>query len=291
MVGMDAGCWQMAELVCPEDRARLRLEPDRLRCEHCGTIFAIEGGIPHLLGEGSSRWRRAQAYELGFWGKEDSVRQAERTEQNRRGAEGLVRLFDEYAGVAWRERGLQIGPANEGEIHYLPVRERYAVEPLALPLAERGLLTPGAVRWIAGQGERLPFPDGHFSLILITNVIDHVADPWRVLTQMRRCLRPGGLVWLTCQVTPGVLIPAFAFFNRLRWSYFKGHPWYFSRAKLDRMCRQAGFRVLRASLRRHEAGELGRRGRFRRRLKPLILQDRQLLLAADADEPQRSSAV
>ncbi len=284
MDGIDASWWQRATISCPDDRAPLRAGEQALICSACGKLYAVERGIPNLLGHApaSSRWRRAQAYELAFWECEDPRRRTERAKQNRRGAEGLARLLDAHV-PGWaanrRQRMLQVGPAEEGELHYLQAYERYALEPLAADLAKRGLLVSG-VRWIAGAAERLPFPDGHFSLILITNVLDHVADPRAVLSELHRCLTPKGVIWLSCHVVNSLLLGVCRLLHRIGWGYFAGHPWYFSRGALDRLCEQAGLRRIWSNTRRHAMGELGCSGSLRRRLKPLILQDRQLLLRA-----------
>jgi uncharacterized protein YbaR (Trm112 family) len=39
----------LAILVCPIDKAELRLEGDRLICTTCGRIYPIEDGIPNML--------------------------------------------------------------------------------------------------------------------------------------------------------------------------------------------------------------------------------------------------
>jgi len=45
-----------------------------------------------------------------------------------------------------------------------------------------------------GQAEEIPFADSQFELVLMDDVLEHVADPERVLSECRRVLKPGGLV-------------------------------------------------------------------------------------------------
>jgi SAM-dependent methyltransferase len=57
-----------------------------------------------------------------------------------------------------------------------------------------------AVRAVEAPGDRLPFPDGSFDLVLSVAVMHHIADPGvvgRTLGEMVRVTRPGGriLVW------------------------------------------------------------------------------------------------
>jgi len=46
----------------------------------------------------------------------------------------------------------------------------------------------------AGDGARLPFPDGRFDATLAVTVLLHVADPLAVVREMARVTRPGGRV-------------------------------------------------------------------------------------------------
>jgi ubiquinone/menaquinone biosynthesis C-methylase UbiE len=57
--------------------------------------------------------------------------------------------------------------------------------------AERcGLTLPIA----AAAGEKLPFPDESFDLVVCLDVLEHVMDPAMVLSEVHRVLKPGGKV-------------------------------------------------------------------------------------------------
>ncbi|HEX2092014.1 MAG TPA: class I SAM-dependent methyltransferase [Longimicrobiaceae bacterium] len=51
----------------------------------------------------------------------------------------------------------------------------------------------------AGVAESLPFPDSSFDLVVLDNVLEHVQDQERTLSEIRRVLRPDGILYL---VTP-----------------------------------------------------------------------------------------
>jgi SAM-dependent methyltransferase len=51
--------------------------------------------------------------------------------------------------------------------------------------------------------ERLPFPDGHFDVISAMDVLEHVDDDLAALAEIRRVLKPGGLLLAT--------VPAYGF--------------------------------------------------------------------------------
>jgi 2-polyprenyl-3-methyl-5-hydroxy-6-metoxy-1,4-benzoquinol methylase len=50
---------------------------------------------------------------------------------------------------------------------------------------------------VNGAGESLPFATAQFDIIVCMDVLEHVQDPEKVVAEISRCLKPGGL----CQVT------------------------------------------------------------------------------------------
>lgn len=70
-----------------------------------------------------------------------------------------------------------------------------------------------AIRWCAEKGlgtvrrgdiTDMPFPDDSFALVLATDVIEHVDDDARALSEVRRVLRPGGTVLITVPAFPSL---------------------------------------------------------------------------------------
>lgn len=59
--------------------------------------------------------------------------------------------------------------------------------------------------WAAGQAEALPFPGSAFDLICCFQVIEHLADPARFLSEAKRVLAPGGRLLLTTPNRAAVL--------------------------------------------------------------------------------------
>ena len=70
-------------------------------------------------------------------------------------------------------------------------------------------------RTVLASGEALPFEDGSFDVTYSSNVLEHVADPWRMTSEMLRVTRVGGTV--ICSYT-------------LWWGPWGGHetaPWHY----------------------------------------------------------------
>lgn len=55
------------------------------------------------------------------------------------------------------------------------------------------LQTGRSIRYDVGVGEDLPYSDASFDAVVCVDVLEHVQDLSRVLTEVARCLRPGGL--------------------------------------------------------------------------------------------------
>lgn len=56
-----------------------------------------------------------------------------------------------------------------------------------------------ALRWgpaVAGSGLRLPFPADIFDVIYVQHVLHHIGDVAQSLREIRRCLQPGGVLFL-----------------------------------------------------------------------------------------------
>jgi ubiquinone/menaquinone biosynthesis C-methylase UbiE len=93
------------------------------------------------------------------------------------------------------------------------------VSPVALRRARARL--PAAVELVElTPGEALPFADGEFELVLCSETIEHVQDVQRLLSEVRRVLRPGGRLAVTTPAhrlvmrTPDPLSPHLRFFTR-----------------------------------------------------------------------------
>jgi ubiquinone/menaquinone biosynthesis C-methylase UbiE len=50
---------------------------------------------------------------------------------------------------------------------------------------------------VNGAGEALPFPNSHFDIIICLDVLEHVQNPEQLISEIGRCLQPGGLSFFT----------------------------------------------------------------------------------------------
>ena len=52
--------------------------------------------------------------------------------------------------------------------------------------------------FVSGVGEGLPFPDACFDLVVMNQVVEHVADQSMVLREAARAVREGGVIYVAC---------------------------------------------------------------------------------------------
>lgn len=200
------------------------------------------------------RWHTAQAYERGYWDAvSGQITQGERTRMGfydwraRQLQAHLAELGMEHV-AGGDSRVLEVGSGPVGLLTFLRASERVSVDPLEDFYASRpdliALRDPG-VRYLTGVGESLPVPTGHFDLVIIENCIDHVRDMDRVMQELRRAMRPGGVLYLTVNARTLWGYVVHRALSRLRLD--PGHPHTVTRRSAVRLVGRNGFDVQRAS--------------------------------------------
>ena len=92
-------------------------------------------------------------------------------------------------------------------------------------------IVPGPSVDVVADGQALPFRDKSVDVILLMEVLEHVADPLRVLRECSRIIRPGGHLCLTAP----------------QYHITHDHPgdfYRYTRQGLTYLCREAKLRVL-----------------------------------------------
>ena len=197
---------------------------------------------------GVGRWKTAQRYEQGYWASQAEQIAAGATSQlnwykwrsdqlvQRLGRCGVGSLVDGRAAV------LEVGGGPVGVASFFPSSRAVLVDPLESFYGSnevlRKLRNPRA-EYVSGRGESLPVETAGFDLAIIENCIDHVQDAHGVMGELRRVLRPDGILYLTvnCRSNWGYVVHRTLSSLRLD----PGHPHTFTPPRVGAMLRRHGF--------------------------------------------------
>jgi ubiquinone/menaquinone biosynthesis C-methylase UbiE/uncharacterized protein YbaR (Trm112 family) len=200
-------------LRCPVCSSELDLDTARLTCAACGGEFAVEDGMPRMLDDrlpGIVQKRREleawpeKARAEGWYGEDDStdlllpaVPWDDPTwSANEHSFNFLLGRY-----VKPGQRVLEVGAARcWGALHLVPRGVEYvATDILADPVIGLGRgefyeRHVGPFERVQADGENLPFADGAFDLVYCVASLHHALDARRMLREMARVARRGGVV-------------------------------------------------------------------------------------------------
>lgn len=95
---------------------------------------------------------------------------------------------------------LEVGCGAQGLIFFFGTDHAVGIDPLADQYAQLFPKWQTRVRTIASGGEQLPFPKASFDIVLCDNVVDHAESPRRILEEISRVLKPGGVLYFTVHI-------------------------------------------------------------------------------------------
>lgn len=113
------------------------------------------------------------------------------------------RFYDEMKGIlniGLSTKVLDVGCGISTVLHFV-VGERYGIDPLAAEY-KKIYEYPDGIKLIQALSEAIPFEDDYFDVVFCTNVLDHVEDPGKTVSEVLRVLKPGGFFVLTVEVFP-----------------------------------------------------------------------------------------
>lgn len=200
-------------LRCPVCASSLAADDDRLDCSECGGTFAVEEGMPRMLDDrlpGISEKRReleawpAKAKEEGWYREDDdtdlvlpSVPWDDPTWAANEHSFGV--LLRRYVRPGMRV--LEVGAARcWGALHMVPRGVEYvATDILADPVIGLGRgefyeRHVGPFARVQADGENLPFAARSFDLVYCVASLHHALDARRMVREMARVTRRGGVV-------------------------------------------------------------------------------------------------
>ncbi|MBZ5527155.1 MAG: class I SAM-dependent methyltransferase [Acidobacteriia bacterium] len=202
----------------------------------------------------SKQWQHAQQAEGEYWSgltaQEEGIRHV--LQENREVAARISAWLPVLPNATLE---IGVGGLGIGALGFLKQTSlRVGMDPLPPPPLICGdslravvLSLRKSVHLVTAQGERLPFPDGSFGLVLCSNVLDHVCNPQSVVAEAYRVLQPGGYFYLAVDV--------FSFAGLVKWYLWtrwrrkkeilvRAHPYRFREPELLYYLCSAGFRLI-----------------------------------------------
>ncbi|HZT45934.1 MAG TPA: methyltransferase domain-containing protein [Gaiellaceae bacterium] len=201
---------------CPVCRGRLA-EDDGLRCQGCAAHFEVEDGIPRMLDDrlpgiaskrGEIEGWVAMAKAQGWYEPDDEIdarlpflcRDCGWDDRTWRANEhSFSLLLDRYVRPGMRV--LEVGAAKAWAAQHLVPRGVEYVATDILADAQIGIgrgafyaERVGPFARVQADGEHLPFADGAFDLVYCVAALHHALDLRRMVSELARVTRRGGVV-------------------------------------------------------------------------------------------------
>jgi SAM-dependent methyltransferase len=183
----------------------------------------------------SQRWGQAQQREAEYW-KKGNFTDSESKEIEAKYSNFFHRVeekyqFDEKTSI------LDLGCGATCASVLFKKGIKYGVDPLADEFLQRDMVKlEGKIRIFQGTGEYIPFGENFFSVVLCRNALDHMDDVQRVMQEVKRVVKRGGILLLSVYT-----YAPFIAFLKMASEFIPcirnvEHPHTFTRGKLVRLC-------------------------------------------------------
>ncbi len=250
-MGQAAGEIVLPRFLCPQCGVELGdvFSPEERRCAACAFRVEAVDGIPLLVADRQKveRWiDEARAAGRAPWYDRPQADQwvgphRHHLAKRRQYVEGVLTA---YAGRRPIRTALDLG-CGDG-MHYGWLARFASVtygSDYNLARLRRAVRLPGAAdRIFLADICRYPVADAAFDLVFFNHVLEHIPDDVRALTEVRRILRPGGMLILGVP-NEGAFFWQLAFRLQPRLRATSDHLHFYTAADIRQKCEEVGFRV------------------------------------------------
>lgn len=184
------------------------------------------------------RWKKAQDSECKFYA--EIARGEKFAKDYKYASHALDYKFERWGFKDFdRKSILEVGCNVFGPLHYVQGEEtlKVGIDPLLGKLYKE--VAAKDIFYIRGVGEKLPFPEGAFDVVLCHNVLDHVKNPEEVLFEIHRVLKNQGAFLLCVNTHPLIIRILNPIVSRLDTE----HPWHFSPNHISSMVESQRFSI------------------------------------------------
>jgi SAM-dependent methyltransferase len=115
-------------------------------------------------------------------------------------ARAIRQRLEKVQSIPDQARVLEVGSGAHGLIFGFGGEFGVGVDPLAVDYKRLFPTWQQSAQTVAAIGEELPFADASFDVVLSDNVIDHAEKPLKIIDELTRVLKPGGLLYFTVNI-------------------------------------------------------------------------------------------
>jgi len=172
-----------------------------------------------------------QKAELGYWNRRLQI-------EGKLANDHYHDVYTKHFGLTDEDyrgrRVLDVGCGPRGSLGWCSeAKEAVGLDPLGWEYA--GMNRDAGHQIITGKAEEIPFPDNHFDIVSCFNALDHTDDFDHALSEMKRVLKPGGLLLLLVNTNhaptalephtlgPEILVDYFSTWEKVDSGHFAGH--------------------------------------------------------------------
>lgn len=159
-----------------------------------GTNETFDKSLKHIADD--ARWVLAHKSEKNYW--QDYTTESLRKESGDRyekKAKFLIQKWGKFIKISKNLKILQVGCGPEDVINYLPVKQKYSIDPLADFYKKQFGIDYKSTHLKKARGEEIPFQDKFFDIVILINVLDHTQLPDKVLNELKRVLKDNGIFY------------------------------------------------------------------------------------------------
>ena len=177
-------------LICPKCQGQLISENDSFACRDCSQLYEVKNNIPFLL-----------EYEGKGFIDESADALINRLKVFFKKSPFLFRVLSFIFGVSFVGKTANQAIENIGEGKII-VNLGSGVNVVREDAVNIDFYPFRNVDIVADAG-RLPLKDSSVDAVVCESLLEHVADPAKVILEIKRVLKPGGLVYITAPFIAG----------------------------------------------------------------------------------------
>ncbi len=166
-------------------------------------------------------------------------------------AQTIRKKLEKIQPISEETRVLEVGSGAHGLIFGFGNKFKVGIDPLAVDYRRLFPAWQQNAQTIAAIGEKLPFADASFDIVLSDNVIDHAENPIKIVEELARMLKPEGLLYFTVNIHHPIYSlasDAHGWWNALGIRYeispFADHTIHFTENRIKKVFARLPFQVL-----------------------------------------------